>query len=44
MRLFLATIILVLLLAAYKLGYKAAQDVQARQSDTEYMETYMLEH
>jgi len=32
------------LLVGYRVGYKAAQDIAARQSDTEYIEQYLEEH
>ena len=38
------TFIALALLAGYKLGHKASQDIQARQSDTAYIEQYLEAH
>jgi len=36
--------LLTALLIGYKLGHKAAQDIKARQSETEYIEQYLNDH
>ena len=38
------TFLALALLVGYKLGYKASQDIEARQSEEAYIEQYMLEH
>ena len=44
MKTFVFILILITLLAGYKLGYKAARDIAARQSEQTYIEIYLEEH